>query len=551
MAAGTAVRIARALLVVVAGAVLAGQPTLGPPPPQAGAAIRTDLLWERPIDGELLGVVDPVTATIAVRVRLSSSTAEFAGLDTRTGLPRWQRGYPEFDSADTTVDLAGQGRFLVRGRSGGGTGPTYLWALNAADGRIVWQRPMPVGRPTVLGTAVLVPDNQDLLAVSLADGAVQWRWTAPLNCTITWSSAGATMFTTAILCSGYGYLLTVDAVSRTTLWSREWFADAKGYEVAGDVVLGYGDDWFTVYDRAGAVVFDTGEPLVCSVPCLTVVDGTLVLSTVDRDRLALRGIDLATHRAMWNRTVPYANLTVSEGLILLTGAAPDPMPGTVISTLDARSGRLRSTTVLATIWVTAQDSRTRTLYLSRTDDAAGRLSTRAAAVRLVDTAPAGMLGGADPADWPDPCALLNTADLGAVVPGRTYRPVAQPRVVAGTDTGTTAVCRFLPDPADGPVITVSIAWCGVDAAQAGQALAALSAQRYLGAVPGLGDEAVRVRLEGQLDAGLRSTLIAFRTGRVVTTVATLGDAGPDTTLAVARAVARRLPAPHPSSGTGG
>ncbi|MCU7725146.1 PQQ-like beta-propeller repeat protein [Actinoplanes sp. KI2] len=530
------IRFLKALLVLVAAALPAAAAVPRPAGPSEGSALLLATVWQRTVEGSLGPGYDPVTGTIPMTVANEYSAAEYAALDAATGEARWQRAYPRISPDTAEIDTVAGGRYLIR--SWGDPGHrTELWAIDARDGDVAWHLPMSAGQVTLLGATVLVPQGGTLAGVSLADGAVLWRWDAPLDCTVTWTAAGTTFFTAAVLCSGDGFLVTVDARSRTTLWGRPWLADAYGYAIADDLLLTYGENGTRIYDRTGAVRFRSAEAMRCSDPCFLAADGTLVINATWDNQYVLRGVDERSGTLRWTHRTEVDEMVIVGDRIYLTQPAPRPTPGTTVGALDPSTGRIRAAALLHYGSLDAFDAAAGILYLS--DPGILDHDTVAVAVRPVDTDAPGLLGGAPAAQWPDPCDLLSAEDLREVAPTVRFRPSPVRRVLADIDTGTAVSCRFLPDPADGPVVTVSVAWCGN---QAARALAAIASDQYEGAVRGLGDEAVKVTDESPY--GVTTTMLAVRSGPVVATVQMLGGTA-EQTLTLAGAVTRRL---RPSGG---
>jgi outer membrane protein assembly factor BamB len=518
-------RLIKALLVLVVAVLPAGA-AVARAERRDGPALLLDTVWRRPVAGRLGPGYDPVTGTIPATVPTGFAAGEYAAVDATTGATRWQRDYDRISPDSAAIDAVAGGRYLIRSWGDPGN-KQQLWAIDAHDGAVAWRQPMPAGQVALLGSTVLVPQGLTVAGVSLADGVVQWRWDPPFDCSVTWAAAGTTFFTLRLLCSGDGWLVTLDARTRQTLWGRPWLADAYGFAVAGDLLLTYGASGSRIYDRTGKVRFSSPEAMRCADPCFVAADGAVVVNAVWGDEWVVRGVDARTGTLLWTHRTEVNDLVVDGTGIYLTQPAPPATPGTTIGRLDPRTGLVRSAALLETGSVAAFDALAGVLYLA-TDE------TSAVAVRPIAVPVAGLLGGAPAAAWPDPCGLLTADDLRGVAPAVRFRPSPVRRELAGVDTGTAAGCRFLPDPADGPLVTVSVAWCGK---QADRALHGIAADRYEGVVYGLGDEAIKVTDE--TPAGVTTTLLAVRTGPVVATVQTLGGA-PETTLALAGAVARRL-----------
>lgn len=144
-------------------AACTGCDALAPETPQMQAVWKVRL----PGRNKMFGMHALDSAALYVEVR-----GRFTKLDARTGEQRW--------SVPNQLITAAPAKLLVRGGlllvpSSGG-----VVAYRTSDGTVAWQRPLPGELATFSFTderALYVPDWQgSLTAVSLADGAVRWRW---------------------------------------------------------------------------------------------------------------------------------------------------------------------------------------------------------------------------------------------------------------------------------------------------------------------------------------------------------------------------------------
>jgi outer membrane protein assembly factor BamB len=192
------------------------------------------------------------------------------------------------------------------------------------------------------------------------------------------------------------------------------------------------------------------------------------------------------------------------------------------------------------------------LFLVRSEERTGtRFTALRPAHRALDRRRPPALGGVEPADWPDACALLSAEDLSRLAPDYVRIPVASSRTVLGAKLPHPSVCRFARESgSDEEILTLTVRWVAPDAEAA--RTYATSAVPW-GCSPGLGGcvtaEVRRPRQGVHLytyRTGLESTPVAHATvvsGRVVLGISTGTDQARSRQLV--RRVAERLSATAP------
>ena len=254
------------------------------------------------------------------------------------------------------------------GRIYAATGRAEILALNAADGTIIWRKPIPSparSAPTVVGKAMfLCTIDQQLLAFSTDNGAPLWSYQA------TRTDAGLLAVASPAVSNGLvvagfesGDLAAVSADSGTLVWSDNLgtlkgtaslieFATIRGAPVIQNglvYAIGLGGLMAALDLRSGRRVWErdvsgTNTPWVAG-------DIVFIIST-EQKVAALSTVDGTVH---WVASLPqFENPKRTKGLISWTGpvliggkliavstnehlAVIDPLDGRIVSDLDLSS----------------------------------------------------------------------------------------------------------------------------------------------------------------------------------------------------------------------
>ena len=168
-----------------------------------------------------------------------SRSGEVVALDGATGARRWSApvGAPVAVLAVTGGVVVGCWDILVMGAQ------PLMFGLNAADGRILWQRDLAVLTTIAAADGMVVASDYasgELLAVDALTGKLRWRRTAPEQYPSTPSVAGDAVYV--------GYLNSVQALSVRTgqqLWS---------YPTKGPIIklAASGDTLYAAVNAAGS-----------------------------------------------------------------------------------------------------------------------------------------------------------------------------------------------------------------------------------------------------------------------------------------------------------
>ncbi|HEX2094919.1 MAG TPA: PQQ-binding-like beta-propeller repeat protein [Longimicrobiaceae bacterium] len=137
-------------------------------------------LWKRPTGG-------PVYASAAVAqgvAAIASGDGAVYGLDPESGAVRWRYSLPPGNSAFAQSPAATDGERIFLG-----AWDTFVYALDAATGELVWRRAgtdrsfaysPAIGGPVVGGGTVYIPANGNVLhAFDAATGETRWTYTSP------------------------------------------------------------------------------------------------------------------------------------------------------------------------------------------------------------------------------------------------------------------------------------------------------------------------------------------------------------------------------------
>jgi outer membrane protein assembly factor BamB len=268
-------------------------------------------------------------------------------------------------------------------------------ALNAGDGRLLWQREtgLPLsGGPGVTGTRLFLGSTDgDLLALSASDGSELWRTKVSSEVLSVPRVAGETVVLHTLDDSIYGFD-TATGEPRWSYASRAPVLTLRGSStpiIAGDyVVVGVsGGKLVKLEAESGLPEWETTVTpprgrseleRIADLDATPVLEGdTLYVSAYNGD---LAAVDLASGSVLWRRALSsHAGLTAADGVLYVTDSddqvwAAQPSDGAGIWKQESLRFRDLSAPAVADNWVIVGDVEGYVHWLSRSD---GTIAARA------------------------------------------------------------------------------------------------------------------------------------------------------------------------------
>jgi outer membrane protein assembly factor BamB len=218
--------------------------------------------WRAPLAAPATAVAFDAGAPVVV---VADSSSVLHGLDTATGVTRWQK------PTATLTDLAvmGGGATLV----GGGN---HLWVV-AADGTTAWTVRLaePVTWLAVAGATLLAATADTVVGVNAQSGTTRWwgRWTTQGRPAVV---VGATVW----MVDGPSTVVGLDPATGAARHRVELPSGVVGLDAVGDqLAVRTSDDALVVLGRGGSPRYRVLVPGGCSAP--TVVAGAVTVAAGD------------------------------------------------------------------------------------------------------------------------------------------------------------------------------------------------------------------------------------------------------------------------------
>jgi hypothetical protein len=363
--------------------------------------------------------------------------------------------------------------------------------------RLIWRNELygGDGTPTVLATddgVVFIQGSlagPGLMMEGLNEATGELTWHRPSGMCLGDTPAAASVSTAYLVQCITGNQFAVEAIRPSdgrVMW-RHVYAVANSSQVGA--VLQASDDGyvFAVLTSTKAYLYAPNGATLRKIACpecsdafeATGAHSVLQLSTFSGGG-AIQDISLPSGRVLWQRegeifsTVPQPLLVESNGVVYGQGgsavadAANSELEPFFVTALQAATGR--SVTLPLPVsggWLLgASDGLVYVLY--GTPSAPYNLAAfRPEQGPDTKEAPA-ILGGVNPAAWPNACILLTSAEIGHVIgPGYVAVP-GRGLALAGVTMPQPDSCTYVGPAVDDPVVVVTIAWVAPTAAQANE-----------------------------------------------------------------------------------
>lgn len=492
-------------------------------------------LWDTVVNGSPIGF-HAASSTIVMWVKDENkgplAPHRLSAVDARTGAPKWTNR-PE--GWDVNIDYINGGKISANAvvvQSNYQQDSPAIAALRLTDGKVLWEvnTPGEFARPTAVATDVVVVAWQDAMVrgLSTAEGEKLWETAIPQGCKAGEVAAENETVAVEVVCAKKRLVQSLDPDTGSVLWQQsvpiEGGATAQNLAVHGGAVMLHDSDHMLIFDGSGKVVLDETSRNLGDVRFAATAD-VAVASYHNRAGVeTFTAVDLADGKVRWSRPLAVASVYFSGQRLYTLASLPEPLLPVGLYEIDAATGAMAvSMTSLVrasydTLVAVDEDVVVSHYYEGRTTPRTAHLAGH----QLKPAAVAdGYAGGAPAADWPDSCALLDPAELAAAAGGVAYTEQPQTVTVIDAVLPRPAQCQYQPSTVAAPVVTVAVAWVGVDAEQSAQIIKRMIQDSdAVEQVTGIGDEAVAIVQYG----GTQSmTEVYFRVGRHIGKVSLVGD----------------------------
>lgn len=456
-----------------------------------------------------------------------------SALDVRSGELKWLSG-PE--GWDVNIDYLRGGKLSASAvivESNPDRGTPGIAALSVTDGAVLWQVETPgqYSRPAAVAADALVVawDDITVRGMSASDGRTLWHSMAPVGCAVDEVAADGDLAAIEYVCGDRRHVDVVGATTGQVLWQRDMWnlgqVTKDNLQVHGNALLFQDSERLQVLNRSGTIVFEQTSRDIGDVRFAAAADLAVVSHRDEEGHELLTAVHLSRGAVRWQQPIAVASLVRSRTTLYALSRLPEPLIPIGLAVIGSADG---SHSVSMTHLIGADyDS------LVALDDGlivtyfwAGHQAHLAGHRLEPETAPVGAAGGAPDAEWPDGCSLLDPAELTSAA--TTVRYSTHP-------TDAHVSCQYRPSSVSEPVITVGVAWVGIDTEQSVQLMDRLARSFEATALPGIGDQALEVIQEGENE---RKVQVYFRVGRRIGVVSLPDDA--ERARALARSGAARL-----------
>ncbi|MFJ2648302.1 PQQ-binding-like beta-propeller repeat protein [Streptomyces sp. NPDC087420] len=496
-------------------------------PPSGMAPGRFAGEWKAQVEGGApLGYHEPTGSLFLWFSDRPASPAGLFVLDAKSGKRKWQSPVNwDIEIEYLPVDPVLGDVVVVAGKDP--YGESRLAGLGIRDGKLLWSRPFPQIRPEMAfsdGFVVMQTDESSVRAIGAARGTDRWKWSAPAGCSVVVVHGSDQLVVVETLCGERRDIRSLDRADGHELWKRR--VDMRvgseyspNWGVRGGLVgLTVGEQMWA-YNARGKTVFDKAKGASCGVgaDCFAAGGDVGVLRFASGDDNIVQAVDLSDGKPLWRHHMTADVLQVRGDSLHIFGRFPEPLFPHFLATVDLRTGTyLLSATPAPAPDATGDDFigvvRNRVLM----NESLGSFT----AYRTVPAAK-GFFGGALPDAWPDACRMLRPQAVADVMGDvHSYAAVPERLAFLGSRLPRPTVCRYRPDPVDGPLVSARIVWVAPTEEDAAGIMDRFVEAGGVTQHPGVGDAAAQ-RMPWQ---GQEEQTVYFRVGRYLAAVSVEGQA---------------------------
>lgn len=375
-----------------------------------------------------------------------------------------------------------------------------LIGVASTTGKKLWRRPglsLPPGwrrtatrnRSPVFVAAI--PETETLVGIAAATGADLWSFRAPPECHISNATTLATKAVVLLSCSRSARMLLLDTSTGVLLRSIPLRTEPSGFEASDDTIAIFKGLGMVLYDDRGQEILRHQE---CWPRCVVGYGRGFVLTAFHHGQEdVLAATSWPGGRPLWQvRPAPVYDRLLDGGIGVREAQGGFP----VIDLIDPRTGK--GTSYSLPVQGSVLTSTGRRLYAGYVTPKRGQTRTlHITALERLDGKGPSLLGGVDPARWPDACALR---------PGTRYSIRSGSTALSGYTMPRPVTCVYSDTEENSTIIR--IIWVGYDSYEAAEIVEALGEVNPSSPLADVGDQAF-------IDASPVPAQVILRVGSVV------------------------------------